>query len=596
MKSVFRTGLFAVSLLLLLGCTAGTFLLVIAPTQALQQDYNSFTALETSLSDLQVALFRTQSGSFAVESEFLATALSHADAAFERSAKSTVPGGKNGISGEIYTKISEFRDTVHTGTGSIADRYRELADNSMRETLLSLYAGNENERMAAGSFTSSVSTFSLTIDSVRAEISSLMPSVSASISAYRTLSFVVSGAIIICVWLLGLLAVIMLLRSHSRMTNRFTSIFDGMAHGEITSSLENLPADSTDKSVLQMGVFIRKMQSLIVSIRNEVSNNERSEAGLFLSLDNTASTFEVVDGFIANIQGEVKVLEEQVLIVKTGLDRITRGLDHLDAGIVNQKSVVEGSRTSVSGMIDSIGKMAQTMTRETKTIEQLVHSSEYGQSLFGSTYQKITTISDSISRINGMAAVIENIAEQTNMLALNAAIEAAHAGDSGKGFAIVAEEITKLADASSESSREITQSIEEIVENITLMAASSSELDQAFAQMSSDIGLVYGTIRSFSTGLTDSNRNSQEVLNTMNTLQDVTNTVTHDSGLMSDGAQAIAKSMSELDMISSRVFDGISAMSLMLNGLKDVMSEMRALAESLKKSGSKMSEELTQLK
>ena len=372
MKSVFRTGLFAVSLLLLLGCTVGTFLLVIAPTQALQQDYNSFTALETSLSDLQVALFKTQALSFAAESESLEIALSRAEKAFDRSGKSSVPGGRNGGSGEIYAKISAFKDTVRAGTASIADRYRELADNTGRESLPSLYGGNENERMAAASFTASVSAFSLTIDSVRAEISSLMPSVSASISAYRTLSFIVSGAIIICVWLLGLLAVIMLLRSHSRITNRFTAIFDGMARGEITSCLENLPADSTDASVLQMGVFIRKMQSLVESIRYEVSNNERSEASLFLSLDNTASTFEVVDGFIANIQGEVKVLEEQVLIVKTGLERITRGLDHLDTGIVNQKSVVEGSRASVSGMIDSIGNMAETMTRETKTVEQLV--------------------------------------------------------------------------------------------------------------------------------------------------------------------------------------------------------------------------------
>ena len=480
MKSIFRTGLVAVSLLLLLACTAGTFLLVIAPTQALQQDYNSFSALETSLSDLQVALFRTLSGTFAAESESLARALSRADSAFDRSGKSTVPGGRNGVPSEVFARITAFKDHIDSGTGSVVNRYRELADNSRAESLLSLYGGNETERLAAASFTSSVVAFSLSIDSIRAEIITLMPSVSNSISFYRTLSFMVSGAIIVCVWLLGLLTVILLLRSRSRMTHRFTAILDSMNRGEITSCLENLPVDSTDASVSQMGVLIRKMQSLVESIRQEVSKNEESETGLFLSLDNTASTFEVVDGFIASIQGEVKVLEDQVAIVKTGLERITRGLDHLDTGIVNQKTVVEGSRASVSGMIDSIGNMAQTMTRDAKTVEQLVRSSEYGQSLFSSTYQMITTISESISRINGMASVIENIAEQTNMLALNAAIEAAHAGDSGKGFAVVAEEITKLADASSESSREIAESIEEIVENITSMAASSNELNQAF--------------------------------------------------------------------------------------------------------------------
>ena len=203
MKSIFRTGLFVVSILLLIGCTAGTFLLVIAPTQALQQDYNSFSALETSLSDLQVALFKTQSGTFAAESESLGKALSIADSAFARSGKSTVPGGRSGVPSEVFAQIAAFKDTIDSGTGSVLNRYRELSDNSARESLLALYGGNETERLAAASFTSSINAFSLEIDSIRADILKLMPSISDSISFYRTLSFIVSGAIIVCVWLLG---------------------------------------------------------------------------------------------------------------------------------------------------------------------------------------------------------------------------------------------------------------------------------------------------------------------------------------------------------------------------------------------------------
>jgi len=82
MKCGFRTGLFAVSLLLLLGCTAGTFLCIISPTTAFQPVYNSFATLETSLADLQVALFKTQTLSFMAGSESLANTLLRVDTAF----------------------------------------------------------------------------------------------------------------------------------------------------------------------------------------------------------------------------------------------------------------------------------------------------------------------------------------------------------------------------------------------------------------------------------------------------------------------------------------------------------------------------------
>jgi len=72
--------------------------------------------------------------------------------------------------------------------------------------------------------------------------------------------------------------------------------------------------------------------------------------------------------------------------------------------------------------------------------------------------------------------------------------------------------------------------------------------------------------------------------------------VTRDSGLMSEGALEIARSMTELEMISSRVFDGISAMSLMIDGLKDVMGEFKGLADTMNKSGLAMSGQLEQLK
>lgn len=601
MKNGFKILLFCAALVLLLSCTAGVFLLFAAPTNRLQSDFDSFSALDTALAGLQTELHKTHGYPYNPQLGAVEAALEQADIAFGRLDEGSFIRTRSKTIADIYAGLPAWRETVDGGTRSVTGIFTALqADPSLDAALLD-----------------AVKTVSADIGGIRASLVAQLPLVGSGIRSYRALSFAVSAAIIVCTWLLGLLAVWLLSRSLSRITRHFTSILDSVsqetgqnaARVQIVAGSQETgggsdPAvkargrgDSRGGTVLaRMEDFVTGVRAIGDSMKTEVASNVEASTRLSASLENTSATFEVVDGFIESIRGEAQVLEEQIRAVKTALSRVMQGLSNLDTGIVRQKSVVEGSLSSVEGMIRSISDMARDAKRDETVVQHLVHSSDSGQTHFGSTFEQINRINSSISRINGMAAVIENISEQTNMLALNAAIEAAHAGDSGKGFAVVAEEMTKLAEASSESSREIAESIEEIIHDITSMTASSAELDRAFGEMTGDIDAVYGTIVKFSTGLEASNRDGTAVLDTMNTLEAASRGVTADSAVMAEGAGAIETSMAELDMISSRVCDGVGALALMIDGLKDVMNEFKELAGSMKKSGLAMTDKLARLK
>lgn len=597
-----KIALLTLALAFLGACTAGVFLIAVAPTERLQADYDAFGRLSLSLAGLEAGLYRSATcpfsegiGRFESELDDVRSVLEMIDRVGV-SLPATL-ADRSALVGDAAAWLESYRGLYNLASQSLESSL------PLTPALLAapeaLPADPESlglARLSAANLSVSASGLAARSERLRAAVNEALPGIAAGLLRWRKATFLVSGSIIVTTWLFGLFAMWLFTRSVTRSARHIRSVFETVSAGDIAGGLEKIRRGNRGALSESVGGFVGKISELVNSVKGDLARAVESSANLSSSLDNTASTFEIVDGFIENIRSEVTVLEQQVGGVKSALERITGGLTRLDSRILNQKGLVEKSSGAATAMIESIIEMADSAVTEETTVKRLVASSETGQTLFSSTSEKIARINESVARINGMASVIENIAEQTNMLALNAAIEAAHAGASGKGFAVVAEEIGKLAEASSESSREIAESIEEIVDNIGAMVSSSARLDSSFEEITGGIGAMSSMITHFSTGLVDSSGLAESVRVSMESLRDETGEITGEAGTMAEGAREIARSMAELDMIASRVFDGITAMSLMLDGLKDVLSQFRELAGAMKESGLEMDRKLAQLK
>jgi len=263
---------------------------------------------------------------------------------------------------------------------------------------------------------------------------------------------------------------------------------------------------------------------------------------------------------LASMQVHLKVILDEVRLVSMALDEqsrsLTRDMNQVVEQSMQQQDRVQGTAAATEELTQSVAEVAASVdstanaAARSKTLvgestASMSSSMEATSRVVGAVQDSSATINDlnhAIQKIGVITNTIREIAEQTNLLALNAAIEAARAGEQGRGFAVVADEVRKLAERTATSTADINTTVTEF-QSVTHKAVESME--QAAREVEEGINLMKSSV----SGLDLIRASSDEVADMANHIaaaakeqhiasQDVAVNMEHISGLIEQNTTA----------------------------------------------------------